>query len=67
MAKAVLCAVNYGHPFPWDLVAQINGQFSEAKLLRPDGKPLTLKVARRGSNSEVVLPTLNLLAVVVFT
>ena len=65
-AKAVLCAVNYGHPFPWDLVAQINGQFSEATLLRPDGKPLALKVARRGPNSEVVLPALKLLAVVAF-
>ena len=65
-AKAVLCAVNYGHPFPWALTAQINGQFSEATLLRPDGKPLALKVARRGPNSEVVLPALRLLAVVVF-
>ena len=65
-AKAVLCAVNYGHPFPWDLVAQINGQFSEATLLRPDAKPLKLRVARRGPNSEVVLPALKLLAVVAF-
>jgi hypothetical protein len=47
-------------------VAQINGQFSEATLLRPDGKPLALKVARRGPNSEVVLPALKLLAVVAF-
>jgi hypothetical protein len=66
-AKALLCAVNYGHPFPWDLVAQINGHYSEATLLRPDARPLTLKVARRGPNSEVGLPSLKLLAVVVFT
>ena len=66
-AKAVLCAVNYGHPLRLGLYAQIYGQFSEATLLRPEAKPLKLRVARRGPSSEVVLPGLNLLAVVVFT
>jgi hypothetical protein len=66
-ARAVLSAVNYGHPMRWEILAQIHGHFSEATLLRPDAKPLTLKVSRRGPNSEVALPALNLLAAVVFT
>jgi hypothetical protein len=66
-AKAVLSAVNYGHPIRFDLLAQMHGQFNEATLLRPDAKALKLRVARRGPNSEVVLPNVNLLAVVVFT
>jgi hypothetical protein len=65
--KAVLSVVNYGHPARRDLVAQIHGQFNEATLLRPDANELKLRVARRGPNTEVVLPDLNLLAAIVFT
>lgn len=65
-AKAVLCAVNYGHPIDWGLLAQLHGHYTEATLLRPEAKPLKLRVARRGPSSEVVLPRLGLLAVVVF-
>lgn len=65
-AKAVLCAVNYGHPINGGLMAQIHGPYAEATLLRPEAKPLKLRVARRGPNSEVVLPQLGLLAAVVF-
>lgn len=66
-AKAVLSAVNYGHPIDWGLMAQIHGHYTEATLLRPEAKPLKLRVARRGPASEVVLPELGLLAAVVFT
>jgi len=64
--KAVLGVVNYGHPMRYDLIAQIYGHFSEATLLRPDARELKLKLAQRGPNTEVVLPTLNLLAAIVF-
>lgn len=66
-ASAVLCAVNYGHPIRREVMAQIHGQFREATLLRPEAKPLKLRVAQRGSCSEVLLPPMNLLAAVVFT
>lgn len=65
-AKAALCAVNYGHPIDWGLMAQIHGHYPEATLLRPEAEPLKLRVARRGPSSEVVLPRIGLLAVVVF-
>jgi hypothetical protein len=65
--KAILSVVNYGRPMRYDLVAQIHGQFNAATLLRPDANELKLRVARRGPNSEVVLPALNLLAAIVFT
>jgi hypothetical protein len=65
-AQAVLCAVNYGHPIRRELLAQIHGHYPEATLLRPEAKALKLRVARRGPNSEVALPAMNLLAAVVF-
>ncbi len=65
-AKAVVCAVNYGHPIRLEMTAQVYGRFSEATLLRPEAKPLKLQIAHRGANSDVVLPTMDLLAVVVF-
>lgn len=65
--KAVFSVVNYGHPARRDLMAQIHGQFNEATLLRPEAKEASLRVARRGPNTEVVLPDLNLLAAIVFT
>jgi hypothetical protein len=65
--KAILSVVNYGHPARRDLMAQIHGQFNEATLLRPEAKEASLRVARRGPNTEVVLPDLNLLAAIVFT
>ncbi len=66
-AKAVLCAVNYGHPVRVALMAQVHGRYSEATLLRPEAKPQKLRIAPRGVNSEVILPTMDLLAAVVFT
>jgi hypothetical protein len=63
---AALCAVNYGPPMRWELLAQIHGWFAEATLLRPNEEPLKVRVARRGPNSEVELPALGLLAVVQF-
>lgn len=66
-ASAVLCAVNYGHPIPYGIMAQIHGQFQAATLLRPEAKALKLRVAQRGPCTEVELPAMNLLAAVVFT
>ncbi len=63
--EAVLSAVNYGPPFrDISILAQVPGHFTRAMLLRPEAPPLSLKVASRGSNTEVALPSLNLLSVV---
>jgi hypothetical protein len=65
--EAVLRAVNYGPPFrSIKLLAQIPGHFSSARLLRPEAPPVSLRVASRGPNTEVALPAMNLVSVVLF-
>ena len=65
--EAVLRAVNYGPPFhSMEILAQISGHFSSARLLRPEAPATSLRIAKRGSNSEIALPGLNLLSVVKF-
>ncbi len=67
-ASAVLHVLNYGSPARNPVLVQIAGNYSAAKLLRPDGDPVTLKVARRlGTRSEVLLPEIRRVAVVAFS
>jgi hypothetical protein len=64
---SVLCAVNYGPPLrSIKILAQVPGHFSSARLVRPEAPPLSLRVASRGPNTEIALPELNLLSVVMF-
>jgi hypothetical protein len=49
-----------------DFPARVQGHFSRATLVRPEAAPLTLKTARRGSTTEVFVPELLRLGVVVF-
>ena len=66
--RNVLRAVNYGPPLPAaSVLAQVPGHFSSAKFLRPDSPPVSLTIAPRGPNSEVVFPALKLLAVIEFS
>jgi len=67
--QGVLHAVNYGAPIDKEneLQARIQGIFTKATLLRPEAEPLELKPARRGATTEVILPEVNRLAVVVFS
>ena len=66
--RSVLRAVNYGPPLRRaSILAQVPGHFSSARLLRPEGPPLSLAIAPRGPNSEIILPALNLLGVIEFT
>jgi len=65
--EALLIAVNYGSPIESEIQARIQGVFAKATLLRPEAAPLDLKPARRGSTTEVYLPELVRLGVVVFS
>ena len=58
--------LNYGSPIDSDVQARVQGHFSKATLLRPDGEPIALKPAKRGTMTEVEVPELRRLGVVVF-
>ena len=60
-----LLVVNYGRPAGAAL-ARVHGHFASARLLRPDAGPLDLRPARRGPGTEVEIPQLSRLAVVLF-
>jgi hypothetical protein len=65
-AKPVLRVVDYGSRFRSELMVHVAGVFGSATLLRPGISPAPLRVYRRGGNTEVVLPGLERVAVVVF-
>jgi hypothetical protein len=64
--STLLHLVNYGTATDSDFPARVQGHFTRATLFRPDAQPLELKPARRGSGTEVVIPELHRLGVVVF-
>ncbi len=53
--RAVLHVVNYSSPVDVPVLAQIQGSFTRATILRPEAAPLEVPVARRGTASEVAL------------
>lgn len=63
---AALHVINYGQPVDLPVLARIQGNFTQATLLRPDAQPLRVRVARRGTSSEVAIPQLGRVATVVF-
>ena len=63
-ARAVLKAINYGSPLPWELMMYAQGHYESATMLRPEAEPLKLKTARRGASTEVTLPDLRRVGVV---
>ncbi len=63
---AALHVVNYGQPVDLPVLARIQGNFTRATVLCPEAVPLSVKVARRGSASEVAIPRLERVATVVF-
>jgi hypothetical protein len=63
---AALYVVNYGRPVDLPVLARIQGVFTKATLLRPEGPPLAVKVSKRGSSSEATIPQLERVGVVVF-
>ncbi len=63
--RALLQVINYGSPAE-EIQARVQGHYARANVLRPDAEPATLPTARRGQTTEVILPKVNRLAVVVF-
>jgi hypothetical protein len=64
--KGLLHCINYGSPVNDVIQARIQGIFNKATLLRPEAPPKELKAARRGTTTEVFLPELRRVGVVVF-
>jgi hypothetical protein len=64
--KVLATVVNYGEPLDSDFPVRVQGHYSRATLLRPDGSPTPLKPARRGTTTEVFISELRRLGVVVF-
>ena len=65
--EALLHIVNYGSPATDEIQAHIQGHFSRAMLLTPEKTPVQLRAVRRGSSTEVFIPSLRRLAVVRFS
>jgi len=65
--ERLLHLVNYGSPIDTDLQARVQGNFAKATLLRPDGSPVALPTAKRGTTTEVLVPEVKRLGVVVFS
>jgi hypothetical protein len=66
--KALMHVINYGSSITdRQALAQVQGAFARATLLRPDGAPLELKPLRRGAVTEVMIPELIRLGVIAFS
>ena len=59
--------INYGSPIDMDVQARVQGHFTKATLLRPEADPISLQAAKRGTMTEVQVPELRRLGVVVFS
>jgi hypothetical protein len=64
--RALLHLINYGSALSSEVLAGIQGCYSRARLLRPEAAPLLLPTARRGTTTEVMIPGLRRVGVVVF-
>jgi hypothetical protein len=64
--RALLHIVNYSSPVNLPVLARIQGNFTRATVVRPDGPPLEVGVAKRGTGAEIALPRLGRVAVAVF-
>lgn len=64
--KGILICVNYGSPIGSDVQARVYGKYAKATLLRPEGQSTPLKPALRSGATEVQIPGLRRLGIVVF-
>jgi hypothetical protein len=63
---ATLTVVNYGYQSRSETMVHVNGVFASATLMRPETDPAKLRTWRRGGSTEVMIPGLSRVAVVVF-
>jgi hypothetical protein len=64
--ERLLHLVNYGSPIDIDTQVRVQGHYTKATMIRPDGAPVTLATARRGSTTEVQVPELRRAAAIRF-
>lgn len=62
--RSILRIVNYGRPLEWEVMFYVQGNYSSAVLLRPEAEQRRLRIAKRGSSTEVNLQDLGRAAVV---
>lgn len=65
LGRALLHLINYGSRLDGEVLAAIQGSYSRASLLRPEAAPLSLPTAKRGTTTEVRIPELGRVGVVV--
>lgn len=63
-AQAVLLVVNYGRPLDYEVMCHVQGHYGSAVLLRPELDAVSLGIAKRGAATELILPELRRLGVV---
>ena len=63
--RALLHLINYGSQLEGEVLAAVEGSYTNANLLRPETAPLALPTARRGTNTEIRIPDLERVGVVV--
>jgi len=63
--RALMHLINYGSRLSNEMLVAIQGRYSRATLLRPEAGPLSLPTARRGTTTEVAIPELGRVGVVV--
>lgn len=63
-SEAVMLVVNYGRALDHEVMCHVQGSYRGALLLRPDADPVRLGTAKRGSATEVILPNLRRIGVV---
>ena len=65
LGRALLHLINYGSPLEGEVLAAVYGSYSRATLLRPESSAQPLATAKRETTTEVTLPGLERLGVVV--
>jgi hypothetical protein len=63
--RALLHLINYGSQLSSEVLAAVQGLYARASLLRPEAAPMSLPTARRGTTTEVMIPELGRVGVVV--
>jgi hypothetical protein len=63
--RALMHLINYGFGTSDEVLVAIHGAYSRATLLRPGAEPLTLRAAPRGATTEVMIPGLKQVGVLV--
>jgi hypothetical protein len=65
--ERLLHLVNYGSPRDVDTQVRVQGHFTRAVMIRPDGDAIPLSPVKRGTTTEVQIPELRRVGVVKFS